>query len=188
MKSDVQRNLEKILLGSVKIMTTSCVYKELMELGFKDIGYAYKSFEKKFCSHSSKMTGAECIKSIIGKDNRLRFAVATQDKQLRVDLGQIAGVPLIYINRSVYILEPPSDATIMKSDDLENKKLNPTDAELKLLKITPEPESDIIKARKKKEPNPLSVKKKKKSIDVSAAKTSVPKKRKRVRKVIKQTD
>ena len=186
MKSDLFRNLSKILLGSVKIMTTSCVYKELMELGLKETASTYKTFERKFCSHpNGKLSASDCIKSIIGSDNKHRFAVATLDKSLRVDLAEIPGVPLLYINKSVYILEPPSGATLGKSLEIETQKLNPSESELKLVeKILPVDETATVQKKlKKKEPNPLSIKKKKVALTIEKT-VSKSKHRKRSKRPI----
>jgi U3 small nucleolar RNA-associated protein 23 len=43
--------------------------------------------------------------------NKHRYVVATQDPEVRAYLRRIPGVPLIYINRSVMIMEPMGGAT-----------------------------------------------------------------------------
>jgi U3 small nucleolar RNA-associated protein 23 len=48
----------------------------------------------------------------IGDTNKHRYVIATQSQPLRVKLRSIPGVPILHENRSVMILEPPSDATL----------------------------------------------------------------------------
>ena len=93
----------------------------------------------------------------MGDDNLYNYIVATQDKELRSELRQIPGVPLLYINKSVVIFEPPSPATMQKSLQIEIDKNNPKEGE-----IVNENQAKLQTNRKKiKAPNSLSVKKKK---------------------------
>lgn len=47
-----------------------------------------------------------------GETNKHRYVIATQSQELRQKLRSIPGVPVVHMNRSVMILEPPSDATL----------------------------------------------------------------------------
>lgn len=47
-----------------------------------------------------------------GESNKHRYVVATQSHPLRIKLRAISAVPIVHVNRSVMVLEPPSDATI----------------------------------------------------------------------------
>lgn len=47
-----------------------------------------------------------------GNSNKHRYVVATQSQPLRVKLRSIPAVPIVHVNRSVMVLEPPSDATL----------------------------------------------------------------------------
>ncbi|CAK5264774.1 unnamed protein product [Mycena citricolor] len=89
--------------------------------------------------------------------NKHRYVVATQSQTLRSQLRSIPGVPILHINRSVMILEPPSDATLRSKALTEEKALHATGSE--------KPQSDAGPVPKKRKgpkgPNPLSVKKKK---------------------------
>lgn len=49
-----------------------------------------------------------------GKDNPNRYVIATQSLALRKSLRAVPGLPLVYINRSVMLLESPSDQTMQK--------------------------------------------------------------------------
>jgi U3 small nucleolar RNA-associated protein 23 len=83
------------------------------------------------CNHREAIPGDECLLSIVGKivsafsppsfpspsrllgdKNKHRYVIATQSHPLRVKLRAIPGTPIVHINRSVMILEPPSDATL----------------------------------------------------------------------------
>jgi U3 small nucleolar RNA-associated protein 23 len=88
-------------------------------------------------------------------DNPHNYCVASQDAELRKELRRVPGVPLIHINRSVVVLEPPSKATKEKIAEREKAKTLPN-----------EKEHQFMQKKKKrkgpKQPNPLSMKKKKK--------------------------
>ncbi|CAG8755744.1 18437_t:CDS:2, partial [Racocetra fulgida] len=92
---------------------------------------ALKQFERRRCPHRKPVSSAECLASIIGinklivlahthsylregNDNPHNYCVATQNETLRQQFRVIAGVPLLYINRTVLIVEPPSGATLEK--------------------------------------------------------------------------
>jgi U3 small nucleolar RNA-associated protein 23 len=99
--------------GPARIMTTYCVYAELRKLGpeMRPSAALAKKLEKRRCTHSPAVTAKECITELLGNENKFRYCVATQDQDLRIHLRKIPGVPLIYINKSVTILEPVSKAT-----------------------------------------------------------------------------
>lgn len=102
--------------------------------------------------------------------------MATQSQPLRVGLRKIRAVPVVHINRSVMVLEPPSDTTLKAKEDVsipllsfkhylytfqaDEKALLPTQSELSALPS--KAPAELPKKRKgPKGPNPLSVKKKK---------------------------
>lgn len=133
-----------------------------------------KSFERRRCNHppQSPLPPHECIKSIviIDGENKHRYIVASDNEKLRWSLRKIPGIPLIYMNRSVMVMEPLSKASAQVSRRLEKGKLsaglNDVKVGLKVPeKINNEPESDVTQKTKRKKgpkgPNPLSVKKKK---------------------------
>ena len=95
-------------------MTTYCVYAELKKLGqdFRPTAAYAKKLEKRRCTHSPAVTAAECIKEIMGSENKNNYCIATQDTELRDTFRSIPGVPLIHINKSVLLLEPASKPTM----------------------------------------------------------------------------
>lgn len=164
-------------------MTTACVVKELRSLGEDFIGAALsaKRLEKRRCNHGgSNVSAAECIKEILGETNQFNYCVATQDLELRDYLRQIPGVPLIYINRSVMILEPPSPATTQKVKDIEYGKTVPNKLEKIIIKKSLPTNNNKakpkIKKRKAKQPNPLSCKKRKTTTPTSNTESTNTKK------------
>lgn len=79
-----------------------------------------KDMERRFCGHHPEthpepLPTHECLFSVVnGKDtgkNKHRYVVATQDAGLRRHLREIPGVPLIYVNRGVMIMEPMAGST-----------------------------------------------------------------------------
>ena len=91
-----------------------------------------KSFERRKCNHREAIPGNECITEVVGESydvilistvpsnrvlssgesNKHRYVIATQSPALRSALRSVPAVPVVHINRSVMILEPPSDITL----------------------------------------------------------------------------
>lgn len=72
-----------------------------------------KTFERRRCNHHElpePLSTLECLSSVVDpKDNltnKHRYVVATQEIEVRSHMRRVLGVPLIYINRSVMIMEP----------------------------------------------------------------------------------
>jgi len=77
-----------------------------------------KGFERRRCGHHTldePLSTMECFASVIdpkgSRTNKNRYVVATQDPRIRAYLRTIPGVPVIYIKRSVMIMEPMGGAT-----------------------------------------------------------------------------
>lgn len=113
-------------------MITQCCIHELYLQGKEQqpaVDLA-KTFERRKCNHREAIPGDECLMSIIGipsslntsleyltkgasgTNNKHRYVVATQSHPLRVKLRSIPAAPIVHINRSVMVLEPPSNTTI----------------------------------------------------------------------------
>ena len=159
---------------------------------------AKAQFERRRCGHhpdtyAEPLSAHECVLSVVdpkgsGAGNKHRYVCAINDDGLRASLRQVPGVPLIFIRRSVVLMEPMAHATARVRSAEERGKFR---AEIKRpggqkRKRDEDEESagtgegrsgnrgpdattlksDDKKRRKPrgpKEPNPLSVKKKKKS-------------------------
>ena len=161
---------------------------------------AKAQFERRRCGHhpdtyAEPLSAHECVLSVVdpkgsGAGNKHRYVCAINDDGLRASLRQVPGVPLIFIRRSVVLMEPMAHATARVRSAEERGKFR---AEIKRpggkrkRDVEDEdeegaagkgegrsgsrgpdattPKSDDRKKRKPrgpKEPNPLSVKKKKK--------------------------
>jgi U3 small nucleolar RNA-associated protein 23 len=90
------------------------------------IDYAKETFERRRCGHHPDETDAlstlECMSSFIvdtGKGSRNRYVVASQDDEVRRYMRGVKGVPLIYISRSVMIMEPmaSSSAAVVSKEE-----------------------------------------------------------------------
>ncbi|TFY66193.1 hypothetical protein EVG20_g4900 [Dentipellis fragilis] len=169
---DFVKQLGIVLQGMVKPMITQCCIHELYLQGKAQqpaVDLA-KMFERRKCNHKEAIAGDDCVSSVIGDTNKHRYVVATQSQPLRVKLRSIPGVPILHVNRSVMILEPPSDTTLRAKALVESEALNPSTSEAAKLKAAaPAPPEPPKKRKGPKGPNPLSVKKKKKVADQQPA-------------------
>ncbi|KZT06891.1 uncharacterized protein LAESUDRAFT_652645 [Laetiporus sulphureus 93-53] len=160
---DFLKQLGVVLQGSVKLMITQCCIQELY-LQAKEQQPAVdlaKTFERRKCNHRVAIPGDECIASLVGETNKHRYAIATQSTELRSKLRDVPAVPIVHINRSVTILQPPNKATLEAKESAEAKLLHPSAPEIAGLPSTTATEPPKKKKKGPKGPNPLSVKKKK---------------------------
>lgn len=106
-------------------MITQCSIRHLYATKGQDIITLAKSFERRRCGHhelETPLSTLDCLKDVVdakdNKTNKHRYIIASQDGAVRAFLRRIPGVPLIYIHRSVMILEPMTAAT----EDVRNKE------------------------------------------------------------------
>ncbi|OTB05576.1 hypothetical protein M426DRAFT_10617 [Hypoxylon sp. CI-4A] len=197
-KMDVMRRLEDTLHGQVKPLITQCsmrhLYKRKSEPGVEAaIEQAKNQFERRRCGHHpdeypDPLSALECIHSVVDPKengvNKHRYVCAINDEAVRASLRRVAGTPLVFIRRSVMIMEPMATVSAKIRSKDERSKFR---AELKTpigkRKREEEDDSDDESGEKKaatgategdkaekkkknkafgrKEPNPLAVKKKK---------------------------
>ncbi|KAL2159171.1 hypothetical protein VTH06DRAFT_2603 [Thermothelomyces fergusii] len=88
-----------------------------------------KTFERRRCGHlmdKDPLTERECMLSVVdpkGKgENKFRYVVVTQDEWLRDRLRSVVPTPLMYVRRSVMILEPMSVASAQAMEREERSK------------------------------------------------------------------
>lgn len=191
-KMDLLGGLERTLHGTVKPMITQCSMRHLYGSA-KEPGVSYlidkaKTYERRRCGHLPEdypepLSAKDCITSVVDpkstKHNKHRYVVASQDIEVRKSMRQVLGVPLVYINRSVMIMEPMAEATSSNRDREEKIKFRDGikgrvsgSVGMKRKRGDDEDEKDEKKVEgevKKKKvyglpkgPNPLSVKKAKK--------------------------
>ncbi|PCH33571.1 Fcf1-domain-containing protein [Wolfiporia cocos MD-104 SS10] len=171
-KIDLVKQLGAVLQGTVKPMITQCCIHELYLQGKEQqpaVDLA-KTFERRKCNHREAIPGEDCVASVVGDVNKHCYVIATQSQVLRNKLRNIPAVPIVHINRSVMILEPPSKATLDAKGSAEERALHPSAPELAKLPSTAAAEPPKKKKKGPKGPNPLSVKKKKAKVDQPTSK------------------
>ena len=180
-------------------MITQCSIRHLYaakdEPGVSYLIDKAKTYERRRCGHrpedhAEPLSAKECITSVVdpkdNKTNKHRYVVASQELDVRRDMRGILGVPLIYINRSVMIMEPMADATVGNREREEKSKfrdgLKRGSGSLKRKRDDEDGEKtggEVDRTPKKskqrngaKEPNPLSVKKKKLKVEPASSKAT----------------
>ncbi|KAI1430130.1 Fcf1-domain-containing protein [Xylaria sp. FL1777] len=196
-KMDIDHILKATLHGTTKLLITQCsmrwLYARKNEPGIGAvIEFAKERLERRRCGHHPSdypepLEELDCLHSVVDPSkngiNKHRYVCAINDDEVRSSLrNSIQVVPLLYIRRSVLIMEPASSTTVkarsrderakftaeLKSPGGKRKRQpedtdDDDDASTKDGTISSKPEK--TKAKKthgRKEPNPLSMKKKKK--------------------------
>ncbi|KAG5925855.1 hypothetical protein E4U42_003872 [Claviceps africana] len=134
-KMELEPALQRTAHGKVKPMITQCeirkLYAKKNEPGINEAIEVAKSCERRRCGHHpdeypEPLSTLECFQSVIDPkdtgENKHRYVVASQSQELRRMLRGVRGVPLIYIKRSVMILEPMSDESVQLRAREERKK------------------------------------------------------------------
>lgn len=156
-----------------------------------------KTFERRRCNHHTlqlPLSTLECLSNVVdpkgSHTNKNRYVVASQEDDVRRMLREIPGVPLVYVKRSVMVMEPMAEGSVGVREGVERGKFraglkgrNPggvkrkrdAEDEVDKGKVTPSQDrappggEDSVervvkkrKARGPKGPNPLSMKKAKK--------------------------
>ncbi|RKF60342.1 rRNA-processing protein utp23 [Erysiphe neolycopersici] len=123
-KMDLIAGLERTLHGKVKPMITQCsmrhLYASASDPGISHVIEQAKSYERRRCGHLPSeypvpLSAQSCITSVVdpknNEVNKHRYVVASQDLNVRKAMRDLMGVPLVYINRSVMIMEPMAGKT-----------------------------------------------------------------------------
>lgn len=119
-KMDLVGGLERTLQGKIKLMITQCSMRHLYAAEPKEnalIDQA-KKYERRRCNHHTleePLSTFECLLEVVdprsNHTNKHRYVVASQNPRVRAKMRQIPGIPLVYIHRSVMILEPMASVT-----------------------------------------------------------------------------
>ncbi|KAL8745090.1 MAG: hypothetical protein Q9190_002737 [Brigantiaea leucoxantha] len=158
-----------------------------------------KSMERRRCNHHTldkPLSTLECFSSVIdskgSSTNKHRYVVASQEEEVRRHCRGIKGVPLVYVKRSVMVLEPMTEESLGVRESLERgkfrlglrgsvarngaKRKREDESEIDQAirtsgggtEVEHGVENTVVKRRIRglKGPNPLSVKKPKKARDV----------------------
>ena len=185
-KFEMKSALEKLLDSKVILTIPSCIFAEVQSLESKIPGLLklLSQYKIQQCPHGL-LSPTNCIRDYIGNKNQSKYFVATQDNFLRMQLRNIQGVPLIFFEQNMLLMDKPSRVSIEASERRENLKEDPQKKEKKILGEKKEEIKDFLiqefkeskyykrkqeefklnklmgNIRKKaKGPNPLSVKKK----------------------------
>ena len=88
-----------------------------------------KSMERRRCNHHTldqPLSTLECLSNVIDpKDsytNKNRYVVASQEEDVRRHCRNIKGVPLVYVKRSVMVMEPMADSSLGVREGFEKGK------------------------------------------------------------------
>lgn len=192
-KFDLQKGIDRTLQVKTKLLISQCCINHLYNSDNQAAIDIAKTMEKRRCQHKDTLPSDQCITSLTNVDgeNKFRYVVVTQNKALRHELRKIPAVPMIYLNRSVMIMEPMSIATKRVVKAVERMKLTGglNDVRHAGLKDKEEPKKNTddegkkqrTKKRGPKGPNPLSIKRKK-SKSNKDEKNEEPAKKKRHRR------
>ena len=196
-KMQLGHMLTNTLHGEIKPMITQCCIRHLydavpepgQERDKEQWIEVAKQAERRRCGHhelDTPLSELECIQSVLDPKgsgtNKHRYVVATQDRDVRAAMREVAGVPLVYINRSVMVMEPMAGRSADVREAEEKSKVraglksrrgaevvvsgekrkadDDGDEEMKDEDAAPAPKRK--KAKGPSGPNPLSVKKSKK--------------------------
>lgn len=112
-------------------MITQCSIRHLyttVPQSAKQIDLA-KTFERRRCNHHTldqPLTTLECLSSVLdpksSRTNKHRYVVASQDDEVRRRMRSIPGVPLVYVKRSVMVMEPMADSSEGVREGMERGK------------------------------------------------------------------
>lgn len=134
-KMDIVGALERTLNGKVKPMITQCSIRHLYTL--KDLPQPQKdvlisiakNMERRRCGHHTldePLSTLECVSSVIDPKksltNKNRYVVASQDEEVRRFCRDVRGVPLVYVKRSVMVMEPMAQGSVGVRDGIERSK------------------------------------------------------------------
>ena len=159
-----------------------------------------RTFERRRCDHHtlpSPLSTLDCLSSVVDpkstNTNKHRYVVASQDVGVRKAMRAKTGVPLVYVKRSVMVMEPMSERSEVVREGGERGKLRSGLVGRKRKReeveavageggereggaeAKTEDKPKKKRARGPKGPNPLSIKKpKKQREEETVSKTALP--------------
>ena len=138
---DLPTSLSRTLSGKVKPMITQCSMRHLYALSSSEhpqketIIATAKSMERRRCNHhtlENPLSTLECLSGVIDpksthtdKDlvNKFNYVVAVQDEDVRRWCRGVKGVPIIYVKRSVMVMEPMGERSLSVREGTERGKM-----------------------------------------------------------------
>jgi U3 small nucleolar RNA-associated protein 23 len=183
-------------------MITTCDMRHLYKATPKNetLILQAKEYERRRCGHhelDEPLSSLECLASVVdpkgSNTNKHRYVVAANDLSVRQRMRRIPGVPLIYIAKSVVLMEPMTNATEdyrereekskfkmglkgqRKPDAGEKRKREEGDENASVGEQAMGDRQSKRRQKGPKGPNPLSVKKAKKDTAPPSTTTKPPK-------------
>ena len=118
-KVDLRDRLARLLQvqeNQVRLYVTRSVIEELQLAGNKASDVL--EFAQKFCvviedggASNSKMPTVNRLLTTLESHNKRKYIIASQDKELRVAISKIPGIPTIYFNKVIMLMESPSETS-----------------------------------------------------------------------------
>lgn len=112
---------------SIRHLYTATAETPAIKSGWIDTA---KQMERRRCGHHElpePLSTLGCLSDVVDPKssgtNKHRYCVASQEQEVRQKMRSIAGVPLVYINRSVMIMEPMAAATSNVREQDERDKV-----------------------------------------------------------------
>ena len=88
-----------------------------------------KTMERRRCNHhllEQPLSTLECISSVLdpkgSQTNKHRYVVASQEEEVRRYCRAVRGVPLVYVKRSVMVMEPMAESSLGAREGFERGK------------------------------------------------------------------
>ena len=85
-----------------------------------------KAMERRRCNHhelEEPLSTLECLSSVIDPKgsgtNKNRYVVASQEEEVRRRCRDLKGIPLVYVKRSVMVMEPMSEGSLWVKESAE---------------------------------------------------------------------
>merc|ERR1712166_661762 len=156
-KIDIRNDIEEVTGGRTRTTTTRCVMAELKAggEGLRGAMLASRRFNCINCDHVPGTNPHDCIKDLIGENNKDRLIVGSADPGLTSVLRKRACVPLLWISLNVMQLEKP--AVPEQTEEPEKPQLS--QATQALIDGAAAEAATAKKKRGRKEPNSMSCKK-----------------------------
>lgn len=196
-KFDLKERLSNLVNGNVRLMVSGCVMDALRAKAKQSpddpirtgAPFVARRLELRRCHHSPSLSVQECFMELLGDKNQFRYGIASNCEEVKRACRSKKGIPLVYLERTFPLLEPPTKATMEAVAMIEQSKLHVSAVEKAMIKKTlgeeevPKDEGPKHKRKKVKGPNPLSVKKASKTgTSKGPASVAKPKRKRKAKK------
>jgi len=153
----LREQMPKMMQEETKLFMTRCILEDLRKGGkaYKGAHTIAASLPFLKCRHGKGLREpGKCIWALIAHGNPDFLLVAAQNQEIRRMVRSHPGVPTLYINGSVPLLEPPSLDTKRQQKDLIKQHNTPSMPEKKALDNLKGPSKIEYKKKRVKGTNP----------------------------------